>query len=132
MIDLKSIRHPLAEDFRHDLDLTGIRDDAGVVNKELERITAAGIATVYDLMMRIPLRYIDRSEITPRPARGQIRWPDWCRPGCHIAGGPELGGSGPFVVGRTTTRQRLCLSSHRCLFHGIRRGGARYWDGILE
>ncbi|MDX5962708.1 ATP-dependent DNA helicase RecG [Rhodococcus opacus] len=49
-------------------DLAGIRDDAGVGDKELERLTAAGIATVYDLMMRVPLRYIDRSEITPMGA----------------------------------------------------------------
>lgn len=49
-------------------DLAGIRDDAGVGDKELERLTAAGIATVYDLMMRVPLRYIDRSEITPMSA----------------------------------------------------------------
>lgn len=49
-------------------DLAGIRDDAGVGDKELQRLTAAGIATVYDLMMRVPLRYIDRSEITPMPA----------------------------------------------------------------
>lgn len=46
-------------------DLVGIRDDAGVGEKELERLTAAGITSVYDLLMRIPLRYIDRSEITP-------------------------------------------------------------------
>ncbi|WP_132474229.1 hypothetical protein [Rhodococcus sp. SMB37] len=46
-------------------DLAGICDDAGVGDKEPERLTAAGIATVYDLMMRVPLRYIDRSEITP-------------------------------------------------------------------
>ncbi|MEZ5157498.1 MAG: helicase-related protein [Candidatus Nanopelagicales bacterium] len=49
-------------------DLAGIRDDAGIGDKELERLTAAGIATVYDLMMRVPLRYIDRSEITPMSA----------------------------------------------------------------
>lgn len=45
-------------------DLAGIRDDAGVGDKELERLHAAGISSVYDLMMRIPLRYIDRSQIT--------------------------------------------------------------------
>ncbi|WP_458683655.1 ATP-dependent DNA helicase RecG [Prescottella equi] len=49
-------------------DLARIRDDAGVGDKELARLTAAGIGTVYDLMMRIPLRYIDRSEITPMSA----------------------------------------------------------------
>jgi ATP-dependent DNA helicase RecG len=48
-------------------DLVGIRGDAGVNDNELERLTAAGVTSVYDLMLRIPLRYIDRSEITPLP-----------------------------------------------------------------
>ncbi|MFI9507193.1 ATP-dependent DNA helicase RecG [Nocardia sp. NPDC052566] len=46
-------------------DLAGISGDAGLGDKELRRLTAAGISSVYDLMMRVPLRYIDRSRITP-------------------------------------------------------------------
>lgn len=55
-------------EFDHTLDgLRGvpISDLDGVGEKARERLEGAGITTVYDLMMWVPLRYVDRTQITP-------------------------------------------------------------------
>lgn len=55
-------------EFDHTLDgLRGvpISDLDGVGEKARERLEGAGITTVYDLMMWVPLRYVDRTQLTP-------------------------------------------------------------------
>lgn len=52
-----------------DTTLDGLRavpvsDLDGVGDKTVQRLGAAGIASVYDLLMWVPLRYVDRSELT--------------------------------------------------------------------
>lgn len=42
-----------------------ISDLDGVGEKARERLEGAGITTVYDLMMWVPLRYVDRTQLTP-------------------------------------------------------------------
>lgn len=42
-----------------------VDDLDGVGEKVLERLTSGGVASVYDLLMRVPLRYVDRTQLVP-------------------------------------------------------------------
>lgn len=42
-----------------------VDDLDGVGEKVLERLTSGGVASVYDLLMRVPLRYVDRTQLIP-------------------------------------------------------------------
>ncbi|MDN5760569.1 MAG: DEAD/DEAH box helicase, partial [Tomitella sp.] len=66
VLDAPGIGEPLLFDGLLD-SLRGVPlDDLdGVGDKTLTRLTAGGIGSVYDLLMRIPLRYVDRTRLVP-------------------------------------------------------------------
>lgn len=120
-------------------DLAGIRDDAGVGDKELERLAAAGIGTVYDLMMRIPLRYIDRSEITPmsalRPGMKNVATvgkvlstkADWGKKYARI----EIG-AGPYRVTSMQFQQPWMAQRFRRDDLVLMWGDVTDWEGFVQ
>ncbi|MGB3675926.1 MAG: ATP-dependent DNA helicase RecG [Candidatus Nanopelagicales bacterium] len=42
-----------------------VKDLDGIGEKALDRLVAGGVASVYDLLMRVPLRYVDRTQLLP-------------------------------------------------------------------
>lgn len=58
------------EPFTYDGSIDGLRgiptsDLAAVTGKATERFTESGLSTVYDVLMHVPLRYVDRSQHAP-------------------------------------------------------------------